>query len=219
MSVASGGYVLVAYKTTGCTGYDTVMASISSADNAHVGTSTAYTTQICASASDTQPVQTLTFSLSTNMAYFGVPLTSSARYASSTDTNGSGVEVEAHTFSVSTNASSGFIVSVLGQTLTSQQNSVNTIIAIGGTNTASAIGTEQFGLRVATTSGTGLVTSPYDGAGFAYASTATTSSQVASGQGDGVTTVYSARYITNISNLTDAGTYVTNITYVATANF
>ena len=219
MSVASGGYVLVGYRNSNCVGYDTTMASISSADNAHIGDGNAYTLKVCGSASDTAQVQSLTFSLSTNAAYFGGLTSVSTRYASSTDQNGASSEVEAHTFSVATNASSGYMVSVLGQTLTSQQNQVNTVNAIGGTNTASSVGTEQFGLRVTVSSGTGSTTAPYDGSGFAYAATATSSSQVVSGAGDAVTTVYSARYIANIAGITESGSYVANVVYVATANF
>jgi hypothetical protein len=219
ISVASGGYVAVGYQNTTCTGFDTVIGSISSADNAHAGTSTAYTLKVCGSASNVAPLQSISFNLSTNLAYFGDLVSTGARYASSTDAGGSSSEVEAHTFSVGTNAVSGYNVYVQGQTLTSLQNSANTINAIGGTNTGSIVGTEQFGLRIATTTGTGLVTTPYDGSGFAYAATATTSSQVASGAGDSVITTFSVRYLTNIAGISKSGSYVANLVYVAVANF
>ena len=219
MSVASGGSVSVGYLNNVCTGYDTVIGSISSADNAHVGTSTAYTLKICGTASNVAAVQSLAFNISTNLAYFGALSSVGARYASSTGIDGSQSEVEAHTFSVSTNAPSGYVVSLQGQTLTSQQNAANTVTAIGGTNTASSVGTEQFGVRFATTTGTGLIASPYDGSGFAYTGTATTTTLVATGFGDSIATVFSARYLANVSSLTEAGSYVTNLVYVATANF
>ncbi|MES2214302.1 MAG: hypothetical protein V4465_02885 [Patescibacteria group bacterium] len=163
--------------------------------------------------------QSLSFSLSTNTVGFG-PLTSGgARYATS-DSLGSASEVEAHTISVTTNAGSGYSVVAQGSTLTSQQNGSNTVTAIGGTNTASSAGTEQFGLRMTATGGVGAVTSPYAASGFAYAGTTSTASQVASAaSGNGVATVYSVRYIANVAPTSEAGTYSTNLVYVATANY
>jgi TPP-dependent pyruvate/acetoin dehydrogenase alpha subunit len=64
------------------------------------------------------------------------------------------------------------------------------------------------------------VTAPYNGSGFAYAATATTSSQVASASiGDSATTTYSVRYMVNIAPSTIPATYTANIIYTATANF
>jgi hypothetical protein len=214
----SVGSTTIAYQSSNCTGYDTTLGSISGTTNAHVGDASAYTTKICGTATDVAPPQTLTFSISTNTVNFGYITAAGATYASSTG-QGSATEVTAHTFSVATNAASGYMVTVKGQTLTSQQNTAYTINAIGGTNTTSSIGTEQFGLRIATSSGTGLITSPYAASGFAYGATATTTSQVASGAGDDVTTVFSVRYLVNMAGTTESGTYTSNLVYVATANF
>jgi hypothetical protein len=214
----SVGSTTIAYQSSNCTGYDTTLGSISGTTNAHIGTSTAYTTKICGTADDVATPQSLTFSISTNSVFFGQITPSSSTYGSSTGA-GSGTEVQAHTLTITTNATSGFLITVKGSTLTSLQNNNNTISAIGAINTVPSAGTEQFGLRIATSSGTGLVTSPYNGTGFAYAATATTTSQVASGAGDGATTIYSVRYVVNMSGTTEAGTYTSNILYVATANF
>ena len=119
-----------------------------------------------------------------------------ARYASSTNPQGSNTEVEAHSFSVLTNATNGYIVSAKGQTLTS---GIITIAAIGAVATTSLVGTEQFGIRITAASGSGTSTSPYNTSAFAYAATATTSSQVANATvGDNATTTFSVRYIANI---------------------
>lgn len=167
--------------------------------------------------SNAAPPQSLTFSVSTSTIYFGVVSSVQARYASSTNQSGSNTEVEAHTFSVATNATNGYTVTAKGQTLTS---GIHTINAIGNTNTASATGTEQFGIRLTSTGGSGVVTSPYAASGFAYAGTATTSTQVASASiGDDAETVYSVRYIANIAPVTEPATYSANLVYVATANF
>ncbi len=161
--------------------------------------------------------QFITFSVSTTTVYLGVASPVFVRYASSTNTSGSDIEVEAHTLLVNTNATNGYTVSVRGQTLTS--GSV-TIAAIGGVNTSSLPGTEQFGIRLTASGGSGTSTSPYNGLGFAYAATATTSSQVASASiGDNATTTYSVRYLTNIAATTAAASYTTSVIYVATANF
>jgi hypothetical protein len=167
--------------------------------------------------SSTTPAQTLTFSVSTSTIYFGIVSPVLARYASGTSTQGSNSEVEAHTFLVNTNAANGYTVTARGATLSSASSS---IAAIGSTNTVSATGTEQFGIRITVSGGAGTTTAPYASSGFAYAASATTSSQVASASiGDNATTTFSVRYIANIAPTTPAATYTTSIVYVATANF
>ena len=167
--------------------------------------------------SNAPPAQSITFSVSTSTLYFGQVSSASTRYASSTNESGSNTEVEAHTISVATNAINGYIVNVQGQTLTS---GFVTIQAIGAVASAPSIGTEQFGIRLIATGGSGTTTSPYNSGGFAYNATATTTSQVASALlGDGVTTVYSVRYMVNVGGLTKSGVYTSNLVYVATANF
>ncbi len=206
--VTSGDTVTTGYQNTNCTGYDTTMFSLSSASNAHVGNGSAYTIKACA----TIFTPSITFSISTNSIDFGTLSSSSSRYA--TVSGGSGTEVQAHTIAASTNASSGYVITVNGTTLTS---GVNTITAIGATNTAPSIGTKQFGLRMVAT-GTGVVTSPYAASGFAY-NIGALPSQVASGAGDGTSTSYSVRYMANITTLTQAGSYKANVNYSITGTF
>lgn len=168
----------------------------------------------------TSSPQSLSFLVSTSTIYFGTLASASTRYASSTNSSGDGSEVQAHTIAANTNATSGYTVTVQGQTLTSQQNSANTISALGGTNTSPSIGVEQFGIRATASGGSGTVTSPYAASGFAYAATATTSSQIASAStGDSATTTYSMRYMSNIAPTTEAGNYSASLVYVVTANF
>lgn len=50
IQVAAGGSVTVGYQETNCDGYDTTLTTISSTTNAHLS-NTAYSTQICATAS------------------------------------------------------------------------------------------------------------------------------------------------------------------------
>lgn len=213
ISVPSGS-ITTEYRTGTCSGFDTAIFSISSTTNAHIGGPTAYSYKLCGSLAAT--TQTLTFSISDNTVGFGPLSSGAARYATG-DTIGSSTEVETHNMIVNTNAAAGYTMTVIGPTLTSGSN---TITAIGGTNTASSVGTEQFGLRMTATGGSGTVASPYAASGFAYAANATTQSQTASEPtGDGVDTTYSVRYLGNISGNTDSGSYTTNLVYSVTANY
>lgn len=157
--------------------------------------------------------QSLTFSISDNTIEFGTLSSSAAQYAD--DSAGNSSEVEAHNLIVGTNASNGYTMTVNGATLTS---GANTITAIGSSNTSSSAGTEQFGLRMTASGGTGAVTAPYAASGFAFDSAAFPD-QVASASGSSANTTYSARYLANITSSTEAGSYSATLTYVATANF
>jgi hypothetical protein len=158
----------------------------------------------------------ITFSISDATIGFGALSATGTRYATG-DAVGSGTETEAHTITVNTTAPSGYSLTVRGGSL---GKTGYTIAPIGGTNTAPSIGSEQFGLRLVASGGSGTVSSPYAASGFAYGANATTTSQVASASsGDGVDTTYSARYMCNISPTTPAGSYATDLTYVVTGNF
>jgi hypothetical protein len=165
--------------------------------------------------------QSLTFTVSTSTIYFGVLGAGGAKFASSTNTAGDTTETIAHTLAVGTNAPSGFTLAVRGQTLTSQQNSANTIDVIGAIAASSTIGVEQFGFRATESGGVGVtVSSPFSSASsYGYNATASTSATVATGSGSTPTSTFSLRYVTNIGAVTEAGTYTASLVYVATANF
>lgn len=159
--------------------------------------------------------QTLTFSISDNSIGFGTLSSGAARYATA-DELGSDTETEAHSLVAATNAASGYTTTVKGATLT---YGTSTIDAIGASNAASAVGTEQFGIRLTALEGAGTVSAPYADSGFAYSATDTTTSQVGSSSTSSAPTTYSVRYLANISTGTDAGIYQATLTYVTTANF
>ncbi|HEX9503768.1 MAG TPA: hypothetical protein VF974_05630 [Patescibacteria group bacterium] len=159
--------------------------------------------------------QSLTFSISTNSIGFGTLSTSAVTYANAGGT-GSSSSVVAHTLAAGTNAVSGYTITVQGATLTSGSN---TIAAIGSTAAASAAGTAQFGLNATVSGGIGTVSSPYNGANYAYAATSSTSSAVGSASGSSATSTYSVTYICNIAAQTPAGSYTASLTYIGTANF
>ncbi len=158
--------------------------------------------------------QSLTFSISDTSISFGNLSAVAPRYASGT-ASGDTSEVEAHNIIVGTNASNGYTMTVGGNTLT---YAANTITAIGAANTAIATGTEQFGLRLTASGGSGTVAVPYAAAGFAF-DTGAFPDQIASASGATTNTTYSARYLANITASTEAGAYTGAVTYVATANF
>jgi hypothetical protein len=165
--------------------------------------------------------QSLTFTISTTTIYFGNLSSSAVKFASSTNTSGDTSETIAHTLAVSTNAASGFTLTVRGQTLTSQQNSANTITAVGGTAASSTPTTEQFAIRASESGGTNVTVDPTFSAAtsYGYDATATTSATFATGSGPTTQSTLSLRYLANISAVTEAGTYSATLNYVATANF
>ncbi len=164
--------------------------------------------------------QSFTFSISTSTIFFGA-LGNTVKFASSTNSLGDGAETIAHTLAVSTNAPSGYTITIKGQTLTSLQSATNTISAIGLTAASSSPNTEQFGIRATVSGGTAATVSlPYSlSTSYGYNATATTSAVLATETNAANTTTYSLRYLANIAPLTEAGTYVANVVYVATANF
>lgn len=157
----------------------------------------------------------ITFSISDNTIGFGSLSASDDRFATG-DGTGSSSATSAHDLVAGTNATSGYVLYMLGDTLTS---GANTITAIGGANTASAPGTEQFGVRFGASGGSGAVSAPYAAAGYAFASTGATQDEIASSAGPSADTTYSATYVANIASQTEAGNYSTTLTYTATATY
>jgi hypothetical protein len=135
---------------------------------------------------------TITFTITeADMAIgFGTLSDGAARYATG-DGNGNAAEIEAHTMGCSTNADNGYSITINGTTLTSGGN---TIDAIGAVNSA------------------------YLAGGFAF-DTASFPDEVAAASGPSTATTYSVRYLANISSTTEAGSYATTLTYIATATF
>ena len=156
--------------------------------------------------------QSLTFTISDNTVEFGT-LTSADDFFAD-NAGGNPTEVEAHTLVVGTNAGSGYSMTINGTTLTNGSFTIATTSA----NTASTIGSEQFGLRMNASGGLGTVSAPYTAAGYAFDSL-NFPDQVAAATGASANTTYSVRYIANIASNTEAGAYTSTLTYVATANF
>ncbi|HNW71649.1 MAG TPA: hypothetical protein PKZ36_00455 [Candidatus Paceibacterota bacterium] len=164
-----------------------------------------------------QPI--ISFTLSDNTIYFGNLSSSLTCFAQGTDplntTCPVTTETEAFNMTAGTNATSGYVITIKGGTLTSGGNT----ITAPAVNTVPTVGQEQFGVRFTSSGGTGTVTAPYAAAGYALSSTSTTTAQIASAPGVSATTTYSARYLATIGTSTEAGIYTTSHTYVATSTF
>ncbi len=164
---------------------------------------------------------TISFAVSDNTIFFGnLRATGNSCWAQGTDPGAvpcpTVTETEAFNITAGTNATSGYVVTVQGDTLTSAAGDTITPLA---TNTVPSIGVEQFGIRFNATGGSGTVSAPYLAAGYAYTATASTAIPIASSIGPSATTTYSARYLANIAPLTEAGIYTANHTYVDTSTY
>ena len=206
-STTPGDTITVGHQNTNCTGYDTTIASISSADNAQVGDSAAYTEKLCAKVVPTS----LTFAINSNTVALGTI---------TTGTTGIG----SHTISAVTNASGGFAISYNGPTLTSGSNTIP--VYTSGSSSAGTAGfginlvsnsTPSVGAAVTQNSGTCGIASGYGTSNtFNFvASTPTVITNVTAP----ADCVYTTSYVANISNSTASGSYSSDITYIISGTF
>ncbi len=164
---------------------------------------------------DGEVPETITFILSDATIGFGQLSTVLSRYATG-DALGSGTEVVAHTLQATSNASSGYVMTVFGESL---DNGIDILTAIGGiTAVAPNPGTQQFGIRITAVSGSGTVSAPYGTANYAYGGV-TTPDQIATASGPSLTTTYSLYYLANIDVNISSGDYVAQLTYTIAPTF
>lgn len=215
ISVPSGGSVSVGYQATNCTGFDTTLGSMTGTTNAHVGDGTAYTTKICATAVG-GAAETLTFSFPGGNSVALGTLSATA------------VRTGSHTILVGTNAANGVVVTYSGATLTSGANTIGACAANCTNAGGAGQGTEQFGMNaIANTSpSVGAAcsgTPPIAAAATNYATANSfrfvSGDTIVSSAGTINDTTCTISYIANITAATEAGSYSTTLTYVATGNF
>ncbi|MBZ9571776.1 hypothetical protein KJA15_00320 [Patescibacteria group bacterium] len=153
---------------------------------------------------------------------FGTLVSGNARFA--TDTTGSDgpTSTSAHTMTVATNAASGYTVTYNGATLTDTDPDPDTTISVATVtgDEDGTPGTEQFAIGF-TTNGDATITSAYNQVTptFNYSFVASTTTAIITEGGPTATETFSAFYLANISGDTEAGSYTTSITYIATGNF
>lgn len=137
---------------------------------------------------------------------------------------------------VSTNAASGYVITVNGATMTSGSATITAMSSA----TAGAVGTRQFGMNLAantttssnpavgaaitpTTNGTnfkGEALTGYNTADvFKFVSGDSIADSASGGAGPTDAQIYTASYIVNVSGGQLAGTYTTTLTYICTATF
>lgn len=157
----------------------------------------------------------ITFSISDNSIGYGSLNASDDRFATG-DLIGNSAATVAHTLAAGTNATSGYVMYVMGATLTSGANTITAPTGPGATT----VGSEQFGLNLAASGGTGAADSQYGTSSqYGWGATGSTQDNIASASGASATTTYSATYVGNIAAVTEAGAYSTTLTYTATATF
>ncbi len=127
------------------------------------------------------------------------------------------------TIGVGTNANTGYSITVNGGTLTSTGDSITALAS----QTASSIGTKQFGLNLRDNATPNVGSDP-DGSGTATPTgNYNTADQYRFVSGDGIASKgssdqfrrYTISYIVNIDTATKAGSYTAAMTYICTATF
>ncbi len=165
--------------------------------------------------------QSLTFSISDTGIGFGAISSSASRWATGNEA-GATSETVAHTLVVATNATSGYSLTVNGATLACSACGGATVSAIGNIAVAPSAGSEQFGINLVYTGGSGTASSPYNDqtSPYTYAfDTGAFPDQIASSSGVSASTTYSVYYIGNITPTTEAGSYSATLTYIVTGTF
>jgi len=160
----------------------------------------------------------ISFNVTPTKIEFGNSRLNEARYATGgLGSGGSEVEIPAHIMTASTNIIKGYNISVSGPSLTSTQGVID---PIGGVPQAIVNGQEQFGIRITSSGGLGVVSYPYDQtfpARYAYQGHLT-NDEVAKALGSTSMTLYQVYYAASIAKNTPLGAYATNFKYIATAN-
>lgn len=159
---------------------------------------------------------TITFAVANTSVAFGNLEAGNASFA--TTAGGADVKTASgNTLAIGTNATSGYVVTYNGATLTSGGDTI-TVASVTNDDDGTP-GSEEFGIGL-TTNGDGTIASGYDATSPAdYALVASTTTQIFSEAGPTATETLTMYYIANIASNTEAGTYTTAITYTATGQF
>jgi hypothetical protein len=119
-----------------------------------------------------------------------------------------------HPMTAATNGTGGYAISYIStSTLTSGVPTISPLSA-GGTSTTN---TEQFGLHLTVSGGSGAVAVPYQAPTYKFVPTSV--EQVASSTGASALSTYTVTYIANITDTTEAGIYTMTQTYNITATY
>ena len=123
----------------------------------------------------------------------------------------------AHEMTLATNAASGYSITYNGATLTSGGNTID--VATISEDDDGTPASEQFALGLDDNGGNATIVSAYDLAtANSYSFVAGTTTTVASETIATATETFDVQYIANVAGLTEAGSYTTNITWIATGD-
>lgn len=194
----------------------------SQVDNGVVAASTAQTISVTATVDESLTFCTGTSGITNSSCSGATGSTAGLGTLSASSTNSTTSQI-----GVGTNAVSGYSVTVNGTTLTCSGCAGSPTISALASQTASSIGTEQFGINLRDNATPDVGTDP-DGAGNA-APTANyntvdqyryvTADSIASDSGTDSFRRFHVSYIANIDTATEAGAYSTVLTYICTATF
>ncbi len=164
---------------------------------------------------------TITFTVDDNTIGFGALSTSTGRWATGDTLGGNAsagsTPTAAHTMTLATNALSGYAITYNGATLTSGSNTID--VASISSDSDGTPNSEQFALS-ASTSGNATIASGYArGANSTWNFVASTTTTLVSETVATATETISLSYLGNIAATTEAGSYSTTVTYIATAVF
>ncbi len=162
----------------------------------------------------------ISFSISDVAVGFGTLSSSTATWATADATGTTsqpGATSGAHELAVGTNATGGYAITYNGATLTSGGDTISAATITGDADGNE--GSEDFALAIADNGGDVTIPSAYDYASNNYSFVAGTTTTLASESGPSATETIDVQYIANISALTEAGSYSTAITYIATGTF
>lgn len=157
----------------------------------------------------------LTFAITDVTIGFGTLVSANSRFATG-NLSGLDTVTSSHAMTVATNATSGYTVTYNGATLTSGSDTITVATWTGDED--GAYGSEQFAISF-TTDGDATITTAYAKASNNYSFVASVTTSIFTETGPTATETFSAYYLVNISGDTEAGSYTTSITYIATANF
>lgn len=160
----------------------------------------------------------VTFSISDVAIGFGVLSAAQECWAEGTPpASCNSTKQVAHTLSAGTNATGGVAVTYNGATLTSGGNTID-VADING-DADGTPGTEQFAIGVDDNGATFTIVTDYDENSDNYKFVAGATTPLFSSSGPVTSTAVDTHYIANIAANTEAGSYTTSITYIATGTF
>ncbi len=166
--------------------------------------------------------ESIAFSISDTEIGFGDLNSGTGRWATAdavgADASAATIPDAAHTLSLATNATGGYAITYNGATLTSGSDTITATTGITN-DSDGAPGNEEFGISASASGDATIATGYLRAATASWDFAESTATTLVSETGATDTETISVSYLANIGNLTESGTYSTDITYIATATY